>query len=272
MTLKCTGYLGCDPSAQECYAEDEELRFVRCRSCGIIWRDPASLHLVKRYDDSYFTSKNYLKNRKHKIRKSGWLIDMAREVHPAITSLLEVGCSVGNTLEAARRRGIRHLGSDISPYATEYCRSCGLNAETLTLEEIKDRGEKFDLLFMQHVLEHFEDPFYVTQWGHDMLNTGGLFLIVVPNSRYRRSEKGRGSHRFYSRQGVGTEHFVYFDYPSLRKLLTRQGFTVVRQNYPLLMKGPFSPAFFLNRVVRRALSWFDADQELVVIARKNDPL
>lgn len=270
MALKCSEYLGCPPSAQEPYSEDGDFRFFRCRSCGLIWRDPASRHLVKRYDDSYFASKNYLKKRNHKIRKSGWLIDMARQVHPAITSMLEVGCSVGNTLEAARRRGIPHLGSDISPYATEFCRSKGLNAETLSLEEIRTRGQKFDLIFMQHVLEHFEDPFYVTQWGHDMLTAGGLFLIVVPNSRYRRAEKGRGSHRFYSLQGVGSEHFIYFDYPSLQKLLTRQGFTVVRQNYPLVMKGGFSPAFFLNRLFRRSLTWFNADQELVVIARRNE--
>lgn len=268
MTLKCTGYLGCDPATQEPYAEDGKLRFMRCRSCGLIWRDPESMHLVREYDHAYFDSKNYLKNRDHKIRKSGWLIDLARAFHPGVNCLLEVGCSLGNTLEAARERGIAHLGTDVSPFATEYCRSRGLRAETLSLEEVYARGERFDLIFMQHVLEHFEDPFQTLDLCGKLLLPGGLLLIVVPNARYGRAEKGRQRHRFYSRQGVGMEHYVYFDYSSLNRVLRKTGFEVVRRNYPLLVRGFYSVPFLLNRLFRRSLTLFHADQEIVVVARK----
>ena len=50
---------------------------------------------------------------------------------------------------------------------------------------------------------------------------------------------------------------------------TKVGFEVVQENYPVGLLSGDSPKYFLNRVVRRSLSLFDQDQELVVIAKKS---
>jgi SAM-dependent methyltransferase len=269
MNLQCTRHFHCNQDSQESYALDGKLEYIKCKQCGLIWRSPGSWSLTKAYGEEYFTSKNYLKNRKHKITKSGWILDMALIFRSDAASLLEVGCSVGNTLEAARNRKLQHLGIDISRYAVDFCRSQGLNAETKTLSELKDEGHRFDIIFMQHVLEHFEDPFETLGICRSLLNDNGLIIIIVPNSDYRSAEKKRGKHRFYSLNGVGSEHFVYFNYPSLGKVLDYCGFRVLQENYPLWVKGNYNPEFFANRLFRSGLSVFRADQELVVIAQKN---
>ena len=269
MDQKCVQYLQCSPAAAEPYSLDGGLEYFRCTQCGLIWRSPSSWSISKVYEEEYFASKNYLKNRKHKINKSGWFIDMALVYKPDAASLLEVGCSVGNTLEAARNRKIRHLGIDISRYAVDFCRSQGLNAETKTLSELVEEGHRFDIIFMQHVLEHFEDPFETLGICTRLLNDNGLIIIIVPNSDYRSAEKKRGGHRFYSLNGVGAEHYVYFNYPSLEKVLNYGGFRVLQENYPFWLKGNYHPEFFLNRLFRSGLSIFNADQEIVVIAQKN---
>jgi 2-polyprenyl-3-methyl-5-hydroxy-6-metoxy-1,4-benzoquinol methylase len=268
MALKCSSYLHCNPQNQTSYSRDGELEYVRCNGCGLIWRSPGSCHITKEYDETYFDSKKYEGKRKHKIKKSGWLLDLALGFHPGIQNILEVGCSLGNTLEAAGSRNLNSLGIDISDHAVQYCLKRGLKAENKALEELHAEGQRFDLIFMQHVLEHFEDPFRILSLCKRLLNHGGLLLILVPNSLFGKAAGQREKHRFYSQKGVGAEHFVYFNYFSLRKVLESQNFKVLQQNYPFRVKGPFSMEFFLNRIFRRSLSFFNADQELLVVARK----
>jgi len=258
----------CNPLNNTVYSEDGELIFLRCSACGLIWRSPDSMEISGVYSPAYFDSKNYLHKRKHKVKKSGWLLDIAGHLHPAIGKMLEVGCSVGNTLEAAAHRKIESLGIDISDYAVDYCVEKGLNAENKSLRELLSNGQKFDLIFMQHVLEHFPDPFAVLRNCYHLLEERGVILIMVPNSRFRPAERKRGRHRFYNMNGVGAEHYVYFDYDNLSNNLETCGFEVVQKNYPVRVKGSDNPLFFLNRIGRRSLALFGADQELLVVARK----
>ena len=264
----CTSYLGCSAGNHSIYSTDGDLSYLCCNDCGLIWRSEDSVSLEKEYDQSYFDSKNYADRRAHKVEKSGWLIDIARRSNSKIENLLEIGCSIGYTLEAAKKRDINHLGIDISEYAVSFCQSIGLNAEQTSLEELVASGNKYQLVFMQHVLEHFQNPFETLKTCFDLLDKKGCLVILVPNSSYNRAKRLRGKHRFYSKEGVGLEHFVYFNYKNMKKVLESVGFELVQENYPLFMKGRFSLLFFLNRFFRKMLSIVGADQEIFVVAQK----
>jgi len=241
---------------------------MKCNECGLIWRSKHSLHIVKEYDKNYFNSKNYLKNRAHKIKKSEGLLRLAQQFKPEINKLLEVGCSVGNTLQAAQNIGINHLGIDISSFAVNFCNRMNLNAKQINLEQLLNQKEKFDLIFMQHVLEHFESPARMLEKCNLLLNKNGLILIMVPNAKYFKAHKKRDQHRFYSKKGVGAEHFVYFNYDTLSEVLESTGFNVVQKNYPIAVKNSNSPINLLNRMFRRALTFLKFDQEIIVVAKK----
>ncbi len=266
----CSEYLGCSPEHLAPYAQDGRLLYQQCADCGIIWRDPQSFDLEQPYDQQYFDSKNYQHNRAHKITKSTWLLDLALSHHPRIQRLLEVGCSVGNTLEAAQQKGIPHLGIDVSDFAVDYCTKRGLEATTQSLPDLIAQSQRFDLIFMQHVLEHFVDPFQVLQQCNQLLNNQGLVLILIPNSQYKRARKLRERHKFYSIQGVGIEHYAYFNYQNLERVLNATGYKVIQNNYPLRTLSHDSPSFIINRLGRRLLSLLGLDQELVVLAQNQN--
>ncbi|NQU52829.1 MAG: class I SAM-dependent methyltransferase [Bacteroidetes bacterium] len=265
---KCVTKIGCTENSFTNYSKDGDLKFEKCDDCGLIWRTEDSMALSKDYEQEYFDSKKYDKRREHKVKKSGWLIDIANLHHKNINSILEVGCSIGYTLEAAKNRGIKHLGIDISKFAVDYCNNIGLNASNATFDELKADGKKVDLIFKQHVLEHFKDPFNVLKDCHELLNEQGLILILVPNSNYKRAHKNREKHRFYSKKGVGAEHYVYFNYTNLTSVLEACGFKVVQKSYPIFTGKYFSFDFFINRLFRKSLILFNADQELLVVAQK----
>lgn len=266
--LPCSTNLHCNPENQQEYSKDGKLCFIKCTDCGLIWRSRDSMEIVQDYNESYFAAKKYASNRKHKIQKSKRLIQIARDFHPHIKCLFETGCSLGNTLEAARDLEIDHFGIDVSQHAVEYCINKGLNASNKTIGEVLESGIRYDLIFMQHVLEHYPDPFQVLKQCHNLLNKDGIILIIVPNSKYHRAEKKREKHRFYSIKGVGTEHFVYFHYESLTKVLSSIGFELLQKNYPLYIKGPDTISFFFTRIFHRSLMLFSGEQEILIIAQK----
>ena len=150
----------------------------------------------------------------------------------------------------------------------DFCRQAVLNADTRTIDNLVAEGSHFDMVFMQHVLEHFENPFHTLMQCRELLNDDGIIVILVPNSAYRKSVRLRENHRFYSMAGVGSEHFVYFDYPSLVKVLELEGFHVLQQNYPWTMPGYFNAEACMNRIFRRFLTFLHMDQEILVIAQK----
>ncbi|MCD6355362.1 MAG: methyltransferase domain-containing protein [Prolixibacteraceae bacterium] len=97
---------------------------------------------------------------------------------------------------------------------------------------------------MQHVLEHFENPFDTLESCHRLLNKNGILIVLVPNSKYRKATIKRSGHRFYSIEGVGSEHFTYFNYANLEKTLIASGFKVVQQNYPVFTRQIKSFIFY----------------------------
>lgn len=265
---KCKEQLGCSGDKVLLYSRDGELGFDQCNDCGIIWRTPDSVHLTKPYEEIYFDSKNYSRKRNHKVKKSGWLIDLATLFRANIDTMLEIGCSIGYTLEAGEKRSIDSHGVDISTYAVEFCKDHGFSASVSSFNQLIENGKKYDLIFMQHVLEHFENPFEVLDNCNTLLNSEGIVVILVPNSDYSRAVKHNSNHRFYSMKGVGSEHFAYFSYSNLNRILQNSGFEVVQENYPIWTGKYFSFSFFTSRIFRRSLSLFNSDQELLVIARK----
>lgn len=191
-----SSHINCSSVNHVIYAKDDDLIFIKCLDYGLIWRSENSLHINKEYDTDYFTSKNYLKNREHKIKKSEGLLRIAMHFQSNLKNMLEIGCSIGNTLQAASNLKINHLGIDISPFAINYCKKMGLNAESFSMEQLILQKDRFDLIIMQHVLEHFASPDRILIQCNQLLNKNGLILIVVPNSNYARAEKKRDQHRF----------------------------------------------------------------------------
>lgn len=73
------------------------------------------------------------------------------------TSILDVGCGVGNKIEELTRLGFKNItGVDINNKNVQIVNEKGFNALSVTDFEQKYHGKKFDLIVFSHIVEHFQ--------------------------------------------------------------------------------------------------------------------
>lgn len=179
-----------------------ETRFdlVRC-PCGFVYVDPRpdGPTLGKMYDDADYYTEGYnlgVETENYFTRKDellahydGVVAGLERTLRPP-GDLLELGSAGGFFLEAARRRGWRVKGIEISPPAVEYSRrELGLEIHAGDLFEAPFAERSFDLVVADNVLEHTTDPQKVLEKLRSLLRPGGHLLVIVPsyvNSPYFR--------------------------------------------------------------------------------------
>lgn len=154
--------------------------------------------------------------------------------------LLDVGTGIAQFLFFAK--------NDFEVYGTEISKS-GIKIakerfriSTVRLGEIEniDFGDmKFDIITCFHVLEHVQNPFSTIKRCKELLSNSGALIIAVPNEvnsakgRLRRLLKpGR-----YGKYGISKitldeksneVHLSYFTEFSLKKLLNKNGFCIVK--------------------------------------------
>ncbi len=135
--------------------------------------------------------------------------------------LLEIGVGSGSFLECARRLGFRVTGCDLSRSICKHAERTYRIAvhhgqvHTLPAERV------FDIVVMNHVLEHVSDPVDLLREVRRRMSHGAILHVAVPNI---------GSWESRLRGWVGYEpyHLVYFSPATLRKAAERAGFLVSR--------------------------------------------
>ena len=215
-----------------------ELTWVRC-DCGLIYKrsehpDPAAVDF---YEGGYFGTgeqgRKYTQRRKRRVQKSrNQILDLLNHAPPG--PLLDIGCSMGYTLEAARSLGLTPTGSDISEFALEQCRALGFRAERGELGRLPFADGEFGLVTMKHVLEHTPDPRAALREVRRVLRPGGGLFIAIPHGGYGKSLRRPQESQFYLPARHGREHFVYYTPATLTRLLEGEGFRVARVNPALL--------------------------------------
>lgn len=207
--------------------EFPELAFGACEGCGVIYKRAQQPALAAGYDEAYFVagSAKYVRRWEHRVRKCRRQLVAARELAPAARDVLDLGCSVGYVLEAARREGLSAAGLDTAAFAVEACRSRGFRAEQGTLDALPFPDGSFDIVTAKHVLEHTERPLAALAEIRRVLRPGGVLLVVVPDAGYwkRFLMPRRGG--FFRPDRAGWQHHVYYAPPHLADACSRAGLT-----------------------------------------------
>lgn len=159
-----------------------------------------------------------------------------------ISVVCDVGCGPGSVLEECRKRGIgsRHIGIDYSAAVIEYCRARYPTIEALSadiLEPATRPPTRPDLVFLSHVLEHFENPggalAALTEWDFDWL------IIEVPLEGLLAGRL-KGLLRDLRTNKAG--HLQFFSVKDVDALLEKNGFRIVkrRRYVPTHKRATFS--------------------------------
>lgn len=137
--------------------------------------------------------------------------------------ILDVGCASGRLLANIRERGFPKVtGLDPSPAcAAAAARLYGVDVRTMTLREIAEAGERFDVVILVGVLEHLRDLDGAYGQLRTLLRPSGLLYVEVPDV----TAFANWPNAPY--QDFSTEHINFFSPVSLRNLMRRHGFSEI---------------------------------------------
>lgn len=213
----------CGKSEGTEFLAGSEWRLVRC-SCGMIRTDDFAAQVVSYDDDDYFVSRNrYVQQWEMFSRIFERLVEKIIRFKPD-GRLLDVGAGVGTLVDAANRRGFDACGVEVSPWASRFAREeKGLDVVAGLLEGARFPEGYFDVVTINHVLEHVENPVATLAEIRRILAPDGLLVIGVPNIGSIMA-KLKGT-RWASLRPE--EHLWHFTPAKLRSLVQQAGFSEV---------------------------------------------
>lgn len=164
----------------------EDFVLLRCPECTLVhtWPLTASRTL---YDDAYTDDGEYhyyfsiaVKAQMGKLRVPWPMRRFLKSVKPG-GKLLDIGCSTGRFLLAAKRRGWDVSGVEVSKKAATIARDIsGARVGVGSVGDLR-MGESFDAVTAWEVLEHVPDPVSFVTTAVSLLRRGGVLGLSVPN-------------------------------------------------------------------------------------------
>jgi len=244
----------------------KKYELVKCQSCGLIFVANFSQSETS-YSDDYFTQKNEYLNRWDEfcsIFES--LIDKMLRFKKT-GKLLDVGAGVGILLSVAAKKGFEVKGVEVSEWASAFARNeKGLDIITGKLEAANFKKESFDVVVINHALEHIEDPKGSLNEIYKILKEDGLLVIGVPNAGSIMA-KIKGPDWASLRP---EEHIWHFTPDTLKKLLKLSGFRMVyfeaKDNYPVFGWGPKA---IMRRIINLISCLTNRSEAMILFAVKS---
>jgi 2-polyprenyl-3-methyl-5-hydroxy-6-metoxy-1,4-benzoquinol methylase len=144
--------------------------------------------------------------------------------------LLEVGCGEGWLLGAAESASYDVRGLDFSDHGLRAFHPGLLPRVSVgdafeNLQRLIDDGAAFDVVALEHVLEHVLDPEALLGGLRRLIAPGGVAAITVPNDFSPLQQLARRTGAIERDFWVAPpQHLNYFESASLRRFLRRLGF------------------------------------------------
>ena len=228
-----------------------KFRLVKCKKCGVLFINPQPSYkeLEKYYSsDKYYSLKKININSKktklklflYKIyfnpkRKNYFLRLLFSPIKFLVRGteitknkrLLDIGCGSGQFLYEMKRLDLKVSGIEPGEFDEKAAEKEGLNIKKMSLEKAKFKLNSFDLITMNHVLEHMSNPLESLREVKRILKKEGRFIVSVPNYNslaYKIFGKD------WYQLDVPRHLFNYSD-KILRKILEDEKFKIVKVRY-----------------------------------------
>ena len=200
------------------FGRRDDFEILKCLRCGLGKTSGVGRGSIERYhrDEIYNISRpqfsNIFKKRVDIIEK---FLRGGR--------VLEIGCSTGLLLSIFKKKGWEVQGVEPSGIAYQLATKEGIPTKNTSFEKAKLKGNFYDLVVLNHVLEHMRDPRKVLEKVRRVLKKDGIVFIDVPNF-------GGLSARIW---GIGwkyilpKEHKWHFTNEALQRLIKKAGLKVI---------------------------------------------
>jgi SAM-dependent methyltransferase len=188
----------CGSHENQCISETDRyglpISTVICMNCGLLRTNPrlkseSLKHFYSHYyrdlymGPEYGTIEMYFDNM---VRTGEVILKTVLSTLPDYSlsekKVLEIGCSAGGILLPFLRRGAKVKGYDYDPRYISFGNSVEkrLNLNVGGLENLCSETEKYDLIILNHVLEHICDPVEAIDLLRSALVECGILYIGVP--------------------------------------------------------------------------------------------
>ncbi len=207
-------------------------KFAHCLNCRLMYL-PEVLSENFHFSDDYYDEGELaepepMNERSVRGERMSRLIAAMRRAFGTRKDLkiLDVGCGKGWHLDFLRHKGYARIrGIEVNDKAARAALARGLDVDLGFLESHNYCAENFDVVYLDQVLEHLEDPKLVLGETLRILKKGGLVWASVPNIdawhiRLRLGTK----HRHFE----GHTHLNYFTCGTLKRFFEQSGFRVQR--------------------------------------------
>jgi 2-polyprenyl-3-methyl-5-hydroxy-6-metoxy-1,4-benzoquinol methylase len=203
----------------------QKLTTTICTGCGLIHSYPIptkeelDAYYSKQYRSDYKGA--YTPQRKHTLRYSRSAMHRIKQLLQFAQKgqkLLDVGSGSGEFIYAASLSGFDAYGLEPHEGYSAYTRNTfGTSVITAPLEKADIAPESYDIITLNHVLEHLHHPLTSLSYLNRWLKVGGLLAVEVPNIETTQHSP---TNRFHY------AHIYNFNHDTLKAVLEKSGFTV----------------------------------------------
>ena len=232
MVTKHTNCSLCNSNGYTIFKKMDSYQLMRCKRCGLVCLSPLQVpqEINKEYSAEYHIERLLKKEPQteeeieEEINKT---IEMTEEIGRQFVNrgrLLDIGCGAGFFMACLKRYGWDVTGVDISEWAGKFAvERLGLEVFTGNVEDIQF-SDKFDVVTMNHVLEHLPDPIKTLKKVSEIIAKEGILIINGPNlNSFDRIWHGRKWRGYTDRT-----HLYFFTPKTYRMIIEEAGFSVQR--------------------------------------------
>ena len=210
---------------------------IECETCGFkhVVPIPTPEELNKLYKEEFYSTEKptYFKSTEEDLE---WWELTYRNYYQLFDKyytkkdrkLLEIGSGPGYFLKCGKEMGWEVIGIEPSKQAFEYSQKFGVKVINRFFDEksIKEYG-KFDVIYMNTVIEHLPDPISIIKIAKNILKSKGIICIISPND-YNPLQNILRENLSYNPWWVAPpQHINYFDFKSIKNILERLGFEII---------------------------------------------
>ena len=188
--------------------------------------EPENLNYEEEYHDVAIDpdgKKRYLlEEREHSLKSINEITSYLDLCSPC--KILDIGCGPGWLLSYLDNNWQKY-GVEISKFASNNASKYG---KIFNGEFDKYDGNNFDIIVMNHVIEHFKDPITALKKVKSMLNEDGKFIIGTPDFDSGAARRYGCNFRLLH----DPTHVSLFSSDSMHRCLRDLGFHIEKVEYP----------------------------------------
>ncbi|MGB1548110.1 MAG: methyltransferase domain-containing protein [Alphaproteobacteria bacterium] len=212
----------------------EERKVLRCGDVAWLYPMPTFEECKALYSEAYYSCRDSAcPLSRIESRQLDYFGRRVRRISERLgrtpESLLDIGAASGLFVRAAQEQGIQAEGIELSSWACEKAKAehgIDLLEGDLVRDDLSLRPH-YDVVVMNHVLEHLVEPLAYLERIHDLLAPDGLLAIEIPQQfinpidlLYRAAQHQRP----YSLASI--HHPYFYTVSSVLRLMEMSGFKV----------------------------------------------